>query len=657
LEARPLRYRPLSVLLVVLPLFVTLGATPGSAAPPRVRSAADSLATARTLTRWGWDAVADPTIEARQRAIRDLKEAIRLDPRNPEPWLALGRAYELGDYGELAHDCYRRSITLAPRRPDGYMELGMAWKRDFLRTLHRASLDHAVGAFDTAALLRPYGADAWLRLAPLRYERGDLAGAAEAAERSLSGRPRRPAAPLAVACMAYRQGDVERADSLFAAAIPRLDPTLRALFEKPSWIGLRNAAAPVAGTAPGGSAPGAVTDPWAGLDPDPTTPQNEARLEYWSRVAHAYLLFFDPLRPELDARAETYVRYGPPNKVELNPAGVANTFKYGSGQAKQGSGLAEYPLDALVWSYPDLGMRVVLHDRSLTGRYTQAATRAFDPLSVPDPRVLAGRADLLSLGGGQVVFPTLPPRSQRLDLQGLVARFEGARGPRLLAQVQAPGSPGDTLWARWVVQDATGREVARERRELIVSACDPTARRVAEFSSELPAGTFQVAVSVQDSRRRRGLIRDTLALAPVPRGLALSDVVLACGEPSLMVSGSTVRLEANIEARIAGRQPLVAYFEIYRLAAGADGLARFEYEYTVRRVPKALTGLAKLFVLPEAPVISSTSREAEQWGALRRQFVRVPAESLAPDRYRLEIRVRDLLAGTEVTGATEFVRE
>jgi hypothetical protein len=227
----------------------------------------------------------------------------------------------------------------------------------------------------------------------------------------------------------------------------------------------------------------------------------------------------------------------------------------------------------------------------------------------------------------------------------------------LVAQVQAPGSPGDTLWARWVVLDQAGRELARDSHELALSACDPTARRVTEFSSTLSAGAFQVVVSVRDARRRRGLFRDTLALAPVPRGLALSDVVLACGAPALMVSGSTVRLEANIAGRIAGRQPLVAYFEIYRLAADASGLARFEYEYTVRRVPKALTGLAKLFVLPEAPVVSATSREAEQVGTLRRQFVSIPAQSLAPDRYRLEIRVRDLLTGAEVKGATEFVRE
>jgi cytochrome c-type biogenesis protein CcmH/NrfG len=653
LEGRSLRYRPLLVLLVILVPIAPIAV----AARPRARGAADSLATARTLTRWGWDAVADPAIESRQRAIRDLKEAIRLDPGNAEPWLALGRAYELGDYGELARDCYRRSIILAPRQPDGFMELGMAWKREFLRTLGRTSLDHAIGAFDTVALLRPYGADGWLRLAPLRYERGDLAGAAVAAERALAGRPRRPATPLAAACFAYRRGEIERADSLFVTAIPRLDPTLRALFEKPAWIGLRDAGAPEGGAAPGGPAPGGARDPWAGLDPDPTTPQNEARLEYWSRVAHAYLLFFDPLRPELDARAEIYVRYGPPAKVELNPVGVATTFKYDLNPSKQGSGTAEYPLDALVWSYPDLGMRVVLHDRSLTGRYTTAATRSFDPLSVPDPRVLAKRGDLLSLGGGQFILSTRPPRDQRLEVEGLVARFESDGRPRLVAQVQAAGGPGDTLWARWVVLDRAGSELARGTRELALSACDPVARRVTEFSSTLGAGAFQVVVSVRDAQRRRGLFRDTLALAPVPRGLALSDVVLACGEPALMVSGSAVRLEANIAGRIAGRQPLVAYFEIYRLAADGDGLARFEYEYTVRRVPKAQTGLAKLFVLPEAPVVSATSREAVQVGTLRRQFVSIPAQSLVPGRYRLEIRVRDLLTGAEVKGATEFVRE
>jgi Flp pilus assembly protein TadD len=642
------------------------------AAPPpqRVRTTADSLSSSRTLTRWAWEATSDSAVEARQRATRDLKEAIRLDRRNPEPWRALGRVYEMGGYGQQARECYRNSIALAPRQPDAYMDLAMAWKRDFLRTMNRAALDQAMSAFDTVALLRPYGADAWLRLVPLRFEKGDMAGAEVAAERAWAGRPRRAAALLALAYIAYRQGDIERADSLFGTTIPRLEPTVRSLFERPAWVGLSIAASP-AGPAPG-SAPGpappapapapgtpgaAPSDPWARYDPDPTTPQNEARLEYWSRVAHAYLLFFDPLRPELDARAETYVRYGPPASVLLNPRGVATTFRYNLNSSSPGAVPAEYPLDALVWDYSNLGMRIVLHDRSLTGSYTQAFDRAFDPLSVPNPRLLAARQDLLSLDGGLAVFPTLPPSEQRLELKGAVARFQGERRPRLLTQVQAPGGPGDTLWARWVVLDTTGREVASDRKALEVSACDPTTRRVAEFSSELPPGAFQVAVSVRDAHRRRGLFRAPVTLAPLPGVLALSDVVLSCGDPGLMVSAAGVRLESNVESRVAGRQPLVAYFEIYGLAAGGDGLAHFEYEYTVRRFGSEPTGLARLFVWPEAPVISQTSREAAQVGALRRQFVSVPTQSLSPGRYRLEIRVRDLVADVDVRGAREFTRE
>ena len=44
-------------------------------------------------------------------------------------------------------------------------------------------------------------------------------------------------------------------------------------------------------------------------------------------------------------------------------------------------------------------------------------------------------------------------------------------------------------------------------------------------------------------------------------------------------------------------------------------------------------------------------------GGLRRQFVSVPTQSLEPGRYRLEIRVTDLLSGAVATGTTEFVRE
>src|SRR5207253_1895319 len=58
---------------------------------------------------------------------------------------------------------------------------------------------------------------------------------------------------------------------------------------------------------------------WRDADPDLASRENEAQLEYWSRVAQAYFLFFDAKRKEWDERGEIYVRYGPPQRVEYNP--------------------------------------------------------------------------------------------------------------------------------------------------------------------------------------------------------------------------------------------------------------------------------------------------------------------------------------------------
>ena len=50
-------------------------------------------------------------------------------------------------------------------------------------------------------------------------------------------------------------------------------------------------------------------------------------------------------------------------------------------------------------------------------------------------------------------------------------------------------------------------------------------------------------------------------------------------------------------------------------------------------------------------------RQEAQVAGLRRQFVTVPVLSLAPGRYQLEIRVRDLTAGAQVERVIAFDRE
>lgn len=640
---------------------------------------------ARLLHRWAEAALTDRSVESRQRAVRQLREAIRFEPTSADHWLTLGQIYLVGEMGSMARDCFDQAVRLAPRDPRLHMTRGRAWKREWSRWLDTLSFDHAVADFRTVTRLRPNGSVGWLALVPMMYERSDLTGAAQAAERALSGRPRLVEAGLAAAYTAYRLGDSERADSLFRATIPRLTPDLRSLFENAAPIlgrpsgarpgGVTRAAprrpAPaaqgsIAGEEPPearpalgdtSSAPPTPPEVWADIDVDPTTPENETRLEFWSRVAHAYFVFWDPLQPALDSRAELYIRYGPPRSIEINPGGVALSFKPNVVSTGRATSIAEYPMGVLRWNYPELGMGVVLNDRSLHGRFEPAVSRDFAFGSVPDPALLSRRGDLMALDGGRAVFPTLPSRNLRIEVAGLTARFEGDRGPRLFAQVQAIGSLVDTLASRWVVLDSTGREVARGGGRLAVSACDPGARQLAELSQELPAGRYRLALSVHDGRHRKGLFRaEVELLQPDAAAFELSDVVLACGNPTLFAQGPAVRLDANVESLVTGPGPLAAYFEIYRLAPDADGMAHFEVEYAVRRLSEAERRGAKRR-RREPVLLSSTTRQEAQVAGLRRQFVSVPVLPLAPGRYQLEIRVRDLTAGTQAERAVAFDRE
>src|SRR5262245_41408811 len=489
--AAPERWR---FLMLIAALAALLGASPrhdATALSPAQRAA--------LAHKWAVEGLIDATVEGRERALHDIELAIKLEANHAEQWLVRGKLQVLAEYDELSRASFRRAIILDPSDPAAYMELAMSWKRDALRTLDTLAFIRAMGVLDTAASLRRAAVDPWVQLVALRFEGHDFAGAARAAEHALAGRPRRPEAALAAAYVAFHEGDTERCDSLFRAAIPRLDPALRVFFEDPSTI--------LGSSAPRGD--------WEGLDPDPTTPENEVQLEYWSRVAHAFLLFNDPDRPGEDIRFQTYVQYGAPRFGLANPNGIPLYFRtFATAQmpsqgsvARAGGNPGRIPMDfptpIQMWVYPELGMSMVMQDRSLHGHFMPQATGDFDPASRPDPGIVASRGDLIGLGGGTAVFHRLPPREQRIDPHALVARFGGG-SPRLLAQLEAAGSPADSLVGRWVALDPFGHARARGEARLGTAACDPAERRGIQFAAELPPGTYDVSLSVRGSGGRRG---------------------------------------------------------------------------------------------------------------------------------------------------------
>lgn len=617
------------------------------AAAPESSPQLDSAERARAFHRRAAEEFTRPN--AAEDAVLDVRRAIELEPSNPEHWMLFGMIRVREERRAASRQCFRRAIVLDPRDPTPYIELAAAWKREWSFTLDTLALRFAMGLLDTAAALRRSDSEAWLRLVPLRFEGHDYGGATRASAHALAADPERPEALLAAAYTAFHDAEIERADSLFHAAIPRLDQPLARLFTHPETM--LGVAAPEHG--------------WEALDPDPTTPQNELELEYWSRLAQAILLFQDPERSWMDARFQTYVQYGPPTAAAVNPNGVPLYFRtfatpeypeedrYASRGGNRGKPPTDFPTPIQVWVYPELGMSLRFQDISLHGRFQPQSGRDFDPGSRPDPGLLVANADFVSIGAGDAVFHRFPPLGRRVPLRSLIAHFGGDR-PRIVAQAQAEISGDDSLEARWAVEDGAHDIVLRGESEWTSDACDPEGQRMTQFGTELPPGDYRISVSARDGHGRRGLVQSPLSIPSPARGLMLSDLVLTCGDPSLMIGGSSARFDANIDARVPRSRALGGYLEIYGLAAGRDSLSYFEYDCEVRRAAAARKNRS---ARDDRAILISTSRKESQVGPLRRQFVIVPLQSLPAGAYELSVRVIDLTSGAEESRTVAFVRE
>jgi GWxTD domain-containing protein len=180
---------------------------------------------------------------------------------------------------------------------------------------------------------------------------------------------------------------------------------------------------------------------WREHDPDLATSENEAHIEYWSRVAQAYFLYYDAKRRVWDERGEIYVRYGPPEEMRYNPVG---TMLY-TPWTGVGNNL-RFPMNVLVWFYHRLGMVVILNDRSLTENYELPVSMDFDTDPRPSPGPLA-TSGLLWTPGLRGVFSPLPPGVEPLDVASQLARFEGTEGGAHLFAGSRSSTPADSLHA------------------------------------------------------------------------------------------------------------------------------------------------------------------------------------------------------------------
>ena len=299
-----------------------------------------------------------------------------------------------------------------------------------------------------------------------------------------------------------------------------------------------------------------------------------------------------------------------------------------------------------MWSYPALGLQAVLWDRALDGHYGLPAAERADPDPRPNLAAIAAHPELVAVGGGRGVFSALPPGRHARPLDVLLTRYPAPGGVRVVASIATPGSPADTLQARFVILDQARHDVTREHALLGVSVCDPLGSRAVEFASDLAPGDYRAAFAVEDAHGGRGVVTRPLHVDPPPPGLAISDLVPVCGDLSTRLVDRTVRIEPRTGPVPPGGA-LDVYFEVAGLRADSSGASRLRLTGRVRARPA---------VGHEAPRNAEieTSREDTQPGALRREFLHVPLAGLGPGAWNLEVEVRDLATGAIVSTSVDF---
>ena len=348
--------------VLILTALLSLGAA--SAAGRSVSTQDHERAAALTQRALGW--LAEGGVESRRQAVSALEEALLLEPHDAERELALARAYYAGGFLDQARRHLAHVTLERPDDPALHLELGRMWRRDWLRYLDPNSLRNATVELVNATVLDTSSTEAWLTLEPLLMVQDNVGVALAAAFRAARSDPTRLEARLAVAAVCQRVGLTREADSIFSATIPYLPPAVRERFEDLAPVAPDAEVASLRRLAPGDRA-AEVERFWKERDPDPATPENEARAAYWARVTQAYFLYFDERRGGWDERGATYARYGPPTEIRHDPVGERLSTSFAAGP--------DYPTAVQVWTYPELGLKVTLQDRSLTEDYLPPVTR------------------------------------------------------------------------------------------------------------------------------------------------------------------------------------------------------------------------------------------------------------------------------------------
>lgn len=387
-------------------------------------------------------------------------------------------------------------------------------------------------------------------------------------------------------------------------------------------------------------------------DPTHLTPARERLVEHYARVAWAELKFSSPSsdrRGWESERGQVWIRYGQPWRSYQCCYGVFDDPQYSTGDPGT---RVHY------WSYGPNGP-IFTFSRSLT--YRKAI--------LTDPGKFL--SDDLQGHAPQSYRSPLITASPELDHQ--VARFRGSEASGVRVELYG-AVPLDSLELPPGARVESGAFVFSadytplwERRDTV----SPAGTLGVSYAFELPGGRYRYALEARreaEDTVPRPVARSVgdLELDPFAAGrLSVSDLLLA--EWIVPRTDSPRRRdELSIAPRrstvVSRGEVLELYFEVYDLVSDSAGRIRYAAELSVedaerRNVLERLVraGVELVRGAREASVSWTREADLEQDDSRLAEYLRLDLVDLPAGEYRIRVRVRDLVTGTEAESERRFL--
>jgi len=594
------------------------------------------------------------TIDGRLRSQHVLEEARARFPRDPDVLVELGRTYFAQRFFPDAMGCLERALAVDPKRCDARFLVGLYHYRNWKRSnSYTDDLSVARRQLRTAWNCDPHNVEAARLYLYARYALADTS--AREADQMIARYPNEASFRLYRGALAFDAKQYELCGRCFERGLAMLPQDERDAYDDLTSV----LPVTLAGRIEDGSRDRREAQRrayWLAADPDPTTAVNERQLEHIYRVFLSDMLFSNDWtrrRGWRCDRGETFIKYGPPLKVEHSMGaamdGHSETWSYArGGEFRQFLFVDEFLNgDPRIPYDDDYVLHNMLHDAEISQLRSSTAqiSGLLDASVFRDDDLHASLYSGVRIDADSVESYALPASTNRYLIRG--AYFDGAW--------KREASAGDTLWT----SQLPVRVVAGSRVIDFV-------RRV-----RLPFGAYRVAWCLQDEHDRvRALARaDADASRFAGDRLALSDVLLFDAAPAAATAAGLIergglRMLPHTGHVFASREPLRSYVEVYGLDI-LDGASAYQVRYSIypskqEHVPVwsevAHVAGDVLGFENEEPVISqSFTREGTDHSAS--EPIAIDISAVEPGLYELVVEVMDLNSGQHAASHTPLTVE